>query len=474
MFQKIFTTFFIVSLQILSAQNQTSDLSPLLSPNSLPFRITISLSDFQLPSDVTNSYGLQSFVWGTYDNKWILLAGRTNGLHGFANDTNNFPPRQQNTSVIVVDPNKKQIFSRSLQDPSAQLSQAVVDTLSVTAPEFKQTGNTLYMIGGYGVDSSTGQFSTKSVLTAIDIPGLMGWVQGANSSAAPYIRQTSHPLAQVTGGALVQATPHQPYLLVFGQNFAGYYLDSSNGNYTQQIRPFRIIDNGQSLYLKPENTFTPNPNYRRRDLNVVPTIQRSGNNYIPSFVVLSGVFTLQTGVWTVPVFVNGDGSSYMPDPNNPTTFKQGVNNYECARLGMYSKQTNDMYILLFGGMSYLTVSDGSLVPDSEIPFVNTVTTVRIDSSGNCQQYLMDSQYPTILSTFSNPGNTLLFGSEARFIRANQLPYFPNGVFSLDEVGASPVLLGYIVGGIQSTLGNTNFTTDSAASPYIFSVYVQRR
>jgi DNA-dependent RNA polymerase auxiliary subunit epsilon len=465
---------FTVFVQGFCGINQTDDLSPILSPDALPFEITISLADFQLPSDSNNSFGLQGFVYAVYNNKWLLLAGRTNGVHGFSNTDDNFPPREQNRTVYVVDPIGKTVVSRSLLEPSSQLSVEQIETLSVTSAQYNQYNNTLYVVGGYGLDTALGRFTTKSTLTAIDVPGLMGWVEGSNTSAAAYIRQTSHPLMQVTGGFLTRTGAHEPFLLILGQNFLGSYTVNSNGDYTQQIRPFKIIDNGIDLYVKPEAQFTPNSSYRRRDLSVLPIVQKSGTSYAAAVVALSGVFTLDTGVWTVPILINGDGSSSMADPANPSTFKQGMNNYDCARTGLYSKRTNEMYMLLFGGISYGFISGGSFQTDPQIPFINQVTTVKIDAQGNFQQYLMDNQYPEIFSQFSNPGNTLLFGAEARFIAANNLPAFPNLVFSLDELGNTPSLLGYIVGGIQSTLPNTSTITDSAASPYIFSVYLKRR
>ena len=95
------------------------------------------------------------------------------------------------------------------------------------------------------------------------------------------------------------------------------------------------------------------------------------------------------------------------------------------------------------------------------------------------QCLMNGGYPVILSTASNPGNPLLFGAGATFIPAAGLPAYTNGVLKLDALQPAAtasghhltksVLVGYIVGGIQSTLPNTNQESDSAASPYIFSV-----
>src|SRR5664279_1881375 len=157
-------------ISAVSAQNQTPDTSPILPEDSLPLRISIEQAEFSLPS------GVQSYVAGSFDGRWLMLAGRINGLHGFNNDNNNFPPNQQNTTVFVVDPVAKTVTTRSLAAPGSGLTQAQVDLLSVTNAQSYQIGNTLYMTGGYGVDTGTGDFSTKDALTAIDIPGLIQWV----------------------------------------------------------------------------------------------------------------------------------------------------------------------------------------------------------------------------------------------------------------------------------------------------------
>jgi hypothetical protein len=459
----------------LYATNQTDDLSPILPPQSLPFEVSVMQSDFQLPSDSLNSTGLQSFCFAVHDGKWLLLAGRTNGLHGF-NPNNNFPAGYQNTMVYVVDPKKKSVVSKSLYDASSHLTQEQIDTLSVTDAQFYQAKETLYIVGGYGVDTLTGGFGTKSTLTVIDVPGLMHWVESSSSkiTAAKQIRQTSHPLLQVAGGMLTQTDPHHPFLLVFGQNYSGEMSIALDGSYTRQIRAFKILDNGHKLYIQPEKQHTLHPSYRRTDLNVVPIMQKSANTYKPSYVALSGVFTEDFGVWTVPVLIDANGKSSMPDPSSASTFKQGMNNYNCATVGLFSKKTNEMFTMLFGGLSYLVAQNGTFSPDPEIPFINSITTVKRDSHGNFEQYLMESEYPVIYSMFSNPGNVLLFGTEARFIPTNNLPAFTSGVFSLDELGSSPIVLGYIVGGIQSTVPNTSTPADTAGSPYIFSVILEKR
>lgn len=452
----------------LSADNQTETISPIYSNDPIPFDISIELADFILPN------GLHSYAQATHDGKWLIVAGRTNGLHGFNNDTNNFPPSAQNLLVYVIDPLHGTVYTKSLLDSTADLSSSIVDALSATSTESYQSGKILYVIGGYGIDSSTGNFNTKSTLTAIDVPGLMHWVvkPSKHETAKKHIRQTAHPLLTVTGGYLGQIDAHSPFLLIFGQNFTGYYFDGGNGNYTNQVRRLKIIDDGSHLnvaFLKSEE---PNPSYRRRDLNIVPIIKKNKAHYDPGFLALSGVFTLSGGAWTVPVWITGDGSSSMPDPLDPSTFKQGMNNYTSASLVLYSKSENTNYIVLLGGMTFLTSPDGS--SDPELPFTNFVTTLKVDSKGSIQQCLMDGSYPIIPSTFSNPGNTLLFGAGASFFAADEMPLYPNGVFSLDALQDGPSVLGYIVGGIASTLPNTNTQADSGGSPYVFRVILTPR
>lgn len=127
-----------------------------------------------------------------------------------------------------------------------------------------------------------------------------------------------------------------------------------------------------------------------------------------------------------------------------------------------------MYSVLFGGLTYETYQNGAFVPDAEIPFTNQVTAIKRCKNGFYKQYLLQTLYPTILSTASNPGNVLLFGAGAKFMPACDVPMYCNGVLNLEKIKEQTVI-GYIIGGIQSTVPNTNVITDSAASPYIFKV-----
>jgi hypothetical protein len=447
-----------------SAQNQTTNLSPVLASNGVPFSIQIDQAAFSLPS------GLQSYVVGTYGGKWLLLAGRIGGLHGFNSGTNNFPPDEQNTTIFVVDPTAQTVATRSLTNlVESGMTQTQIDLLSVTAPQWCQSKDILYMSGGYGVDESGTNYTTKDALTAIDIPGLMHWVVSPTNgeAAVQYVRQIFDPIFQITGGVMVEPSPNH-VLLVFGQDFEGANIFTPDVTYSEQVRQFRIIESKKHFSFVAGDSLptTPAPDYRRAGLNVVPIVE----NGRPSFVAFSGSFTPDDGIWTVPVEISSKGIPTEANPSNTATFAQGMNNFNCPTLELYSQKQRNSYTVLMGGLSYgYFTSNGVFETDSELPFINEVTTIKRDRNGVFSQYLMNTQYPVILSTESNPGNPLLFGSSAVLIPASGLPAYKNGVLKYDKLGTNSVVVGYIVGGIQSTLPDTNVESDSAASPYIFKV-----
>src|SRR5262245_624885 len=112
---------------LMGGPNQTDTLSPIFSESALPFTLQIDVANFQLPS------GIQAYASAVHEGRWLLLEGRTNGLHGFANVGNNFPPAAQNTRVYVIDPATGSSWSKDLHDLDSGLSQEEIDNLSTTA-----------------------------------------------------------------------------------------------------------------------------------------------------------------------------------------------------------------------------------------------------------------------------------------------------------------------------------------------------
>src|SRR5215467_9442468 len=127
-----------------AADNQTASVSPVGPGSDLPFQVSVRTFDFGAADLPT----LQSFAAGMDDGKWVLIAGRTNGLHGFGTvPAQNFPPAAQNRDVWVIDPVTKQSWHRAL-DSDPNVSTQVLAELSSTNTEFAQLGDRLYIVGG--------------------------------------------------------------------------------------------------------------------------------------------------------------------------------------------------------------------------------------------------------------------------------------------------------------------------------------
>lgn len=130
-----------------------------------PPQFTVELTQVALPE----APGLHSFALGVdpLTGFWLVVAGRTNGLHTFGESIDNqpppnaFPPEQANKSLWAIDPVSKLVRS-------APLPAAFADTLSVSNPIYHQEGDMLYVAGGYG-QRSGGAMQTFASLTAIPV-----------------------------------------------------------------------------------------------------------------------------------------------------------------------------------------------------------------------------------------------------------------------------------------------------------------
>jgi hypothetical protein len=71
----------------------------------------------------------------------------------------------------------------------------------------------------------------------------------------------------------------------------------------------------------------------------------------------------------------------------------------------------------------------------------------------------------------------LLGASAEFVPEASAPFNAQGVLELDNLGNKPVLVGYIIGGIESDAPNLFWgppmRNDSRATGRIFEVYISR-
>jgi hypothetical protein len=447
-----------------AAQNPSGVFTPVQFNSDLPYKLELrqySMGNIDVPT-------LHSYAVGENDGEFVFLSGRTNGLHGFdiIDSASNFPPQFQNRDVWVIDFKNRQSWRRPLDDPTSGLTEAQILSLSPTNNQFYRDGDTLYMTGGYGVfeDENFGTFDT---LSAINLPGISEWVKTGAGSAAQHIRQIHNPVAQITGGAMYALNGRTH--LVFGQDFQGTYNPFSEGTYTEQIRSFDIVDDGVNLSIANVTTTTPDENYRRRDLNVFPVLRPDGmGGTEQGLTVLSGVFTLTNGPWTVPVEIDAAGNPMMADPNDPNTFQQSMNHYHSAKLGLYSEVTGEMHELLFGGISLKFFDEASqtVMTDGQLPFVNDITSVVVDADGNYSQHHL-GLFPEV---FDLQNRRLRFGTNSEFLIAQDIPTFDNGVIQLDALHGETTV-GYIFGGIVANAPHTRRNPGllSAGSNFVFEV-----
>ena len=449
-----------------TAQHQTP-LDPPLVGGTLPY--SISLREISLaPAPIPTLHSVAAAQW---DGNWILLAGRTAGLHGLTGQ-NAFDPQYENRSVWVIDPVNRQSWSKSLSEthPASGLTADAVDSLSSVNTQFHQSGNRLVVAGGYGYKRSVADHKTHDTLTFIDLPGLVGWVKQAagseTSRAADHIRLIRNPYFQVTGGSLERL--HGEYQLVMGQNYDGRYRPFFNGVYTRQVRRFQVLDgpSGPTVPMESMLATPPQDAYRRRDLNVATVLEAgvSPGEYLERAVVYSGVFTPENGVWTVPVVIAPGGVVMMDDAQAPGTLRQGFQVYHSAKVGLFHRATREMHQVMFGGITILErdASTGTFIQDDQAPFTNQCGVVIRRADGSFRQHFLPTRFP-LIRTVDN--KELRFGTNAEFFPSPGVPSLHPKVIDLAGIRGETVI-GHIFGGIVADAGNGGNT---GASGRVFEV-----
>ena len=460
--------------------------------------------------------GLQSFASATYADQWVMVAGRTNGLHGFtASGTTNFPPSRQNVDVWVVNPVTRQTWRRSLADDTP-LSLDQISRLSATNTQSFQKGDAFFIAGGYGTvltsaayDPGTGStaisgstFQTHDALTAIHLPDLVSWVKREsawNPGGLSQVTDTGGYFA-VTGGEMFRTATNDTVHMVFGQNFAGPYTGASSGTYTSQVRSFTVdfvpSPSGTASLSFMAIARTPEPGddsqFRRRDLTIVPSIGPGGTE---GMIAYAGVFTGSSvatgtgtqpggnGVWTLPVEISANGTPTMIGTTSTAGgFVQAMNHYASANLSVFSAGSGDFTTFLFGGITAngYDPASGTLIyagfdSGDSYPWTGQISAVIRSGSGTySQQYV--GEFPLVPFTGGGlSGSTSFFGAEARFFASPGLPptaRYANGVFKLDELLAlGSGTIGFIFGGIHSGTDSIASPGQSTASHQVFSVVV---
>ncbi len=427
----------------------------------LPFTIELQASTWSGSAPLPE---LQSFAFATTPNgKWLLICGRTEGLHGFAGTGGSSSPKENfaltamNYFVYVVDPAAGKVWYRDLN----QMAPDYAPGLLLTNPQSVQVGNKLIIVGGYGYTENHKGMLTQPLLTVVDVDETVAAVID-HKPIGNAIRQAAPDVFfQVAGGELLHNA--DTFYLVFGQNFGGFYTPLTNGKYTFEVRSFQLEDDPSGKPKVTGKTRTGSSSqeqFRRRDLNVVPAVRPSGEW---GLTVYGGVFTKSFGAWQTPVY--GDPSvNGVTLALDDTGFKQQMCQYATSSLPIFDSSDKSMYTVFFGGISLVSYHTGTgrFNTDSAIPFIDQVSCIHRDAGGNSEEYLVtdDRGVPVVF-----PG---LFGAESRLIPTSAArSLFTNECLDLRGL-TGRTLVGYIFGGIQAEQPNHGPTF---ASDKLFEVYV---
>lgn len=395
--------------------------------------------------------GIQSYVSGTESGKWVIIGGRLNGLHGWQ-PPNAFPVASQNTEIYVVDPVTSQVWTAG----TATLPPFTREHICASNHEFARIGDHLYVFGGYGFDTPSSDMITFPRITAINIPQLISDVI-SQSAISGNFRTIANTDAAITGGNARYMNGE--IFLVMGHRFDGLYNPHNGPSFTQtyseQIRKFTITDNGTTFTVSSYSTITDTVDFHRRDYNLVSQVLPGGAEAITAF---SGVFRKNIDL---PYFDNIDITPGGYTVNSG--FEQKLNNYHSGAIPMYDSSSTTSYTLFMGGMAqYYFDMNGSLVNDSLVPFVKTISMITRDQSGQNESVL----------PYEMPG---FLGSNMEFFPSDSVSFYPNGVLDLSSIDTTKTLIGYLFGGIEADYpyvfmqgGGTSWANEK-----VFKVYLKK-
>lgn len=406
-----------------------------------------------VPSAITATPAVHSGAFASWNGKWIFVGGRRDGMHIMqANQA--FGKQERNDSVYVVDPLANSYSAASAQ----QLLPYMFDALCSTNMQFFQDGNFLYMIGGYGFEGGSQSWITFPSLISINLDSLLGAFGGGWPINGSF-RQVIDSNMAVTGGALDKID--STYYLVFGHNFEGRYSGIASPSFTQrythEIRKFNIDDDGINLSVNNYSFLTDTDVFHRRDFNMVPQIYP---NHERGFTVFGGVFRKNSDIpFLTPIDITSGAVQHIAG------FNENLNQYTTASIPIYDSSANYMHTVFFGGLSLYTLDtvNMSLIQDTLVPFVSTISKMTRDSSGVLNESKMQENMP------------YLKGANAMFIPAAATPMIDGRILDLNAINGNR-LVGYIAGGIHSdapNVANLDPVGMSRPNAQLYEVYVDK-
>lgn len=406
--------------------------------------------------EINDLPALQSFACATHEGKWLLLGGRKDGLHR-RQPWASFDEEGQNRFIYVIDPVNKKVWKRSLEE----LPASIAEQLQSTNMEFYQAGDRLLLTGGYGYSKTADDHITFPYLTIIKAAELITAIMNKNEISSSFAQVRDERMA-VAGGRM--AKTGDTLLIAGGQRFDGRYNphgpDHGPGftqEYTNEIRKFTIEYENGLPKLKNYSAIRDTVNLHRRDYNLVPQVFEQGEL---GYTMFSGVFQYKEDV-PFTNFVDIRDGSYAV--NN--SFKQKFSHYHSAVLPLYDKSANTMYTVFFGGIArYYPGINGKIMDNKDVPFTKTISIITRKEGKVHETYL-----PVQMPGYS--------GAAAEFIFMPETTMYKEGIADANTLNNEETLIGYIVGGINSSANNIFFDNngkESKANGKLIGVYLKRK
>lgn len=416
-------------------------------PDVLQLSIEEAILGFKTPA-------IQSASIANYNDNWILIGGRKGGLHSMDNDPPAFNKSKANDSIWVINLNNK--TSVGVPVPTIYARE-----LSATSQQYYQVADKLYLSGGFtreNMSTDTVNNYTSDMFFEIDLPSLISYVNSQGTSPAVnqvFTKTIQSPYMQVTGGEMMVVNDN--FYIIGGQNYQGAYIPGNTGAYTNAIRKFNLSNANGKWQLTDTLTLLDLENLHRRDFNMTETVMY-GNDSIGA-VIYGGVFTKNDLAFRNPVYINGMVNG-TPNISVDTSFVQKTNLYTSAKVQAAMLYNNKGWLYnhtsFLGGISYLTLKPGAdslSMPDigNELPFSNLISS-----------FLTDGEFYSIEKVQIPPKEILptYLGTNASFFAVNgfALEGHPE-ILDINKIFANaddnqPVLIGYLYGGIVSSVPNT--------------------
>lgn len=401
------------------------------------------------PVSWANWPALQSYALGEHNGEWLVIGGRTDGLHA-RQPWASFASTGQPVSVWVLNPQTGGVWSA----PVDSVPMAVRDQFKSTNLQFEVFGSWLYLTGGYGLSAATNSHSTHPRITRIHVAQAIAAVKNGGHGLNNTVQTRVDERFAVTGGQMLAWNGR--LVLMGGHRFDGAYNPMGHATYVQKYHEKVVswipTDSANSFVCSDFQSIEDTVRLHRRDWNVLP-FRSDTVEYLLGF---SGVF--QRGVdlpYTDAVAWNGNAVW------TPSGLQQRLNQYHCATFGLYDSTDHRYAAIFLGGIAqHQPTPGGGLTSDPNVPFVSTVGLVGYDSSGWMERPLA--------TTF--PG---LGGSTAEFMVGSNVPRDRNGLIALNRLPSDSAFLGYVWGGIQSSAPNVffgNSTAGSLATSNLYKVY----